>query len=121
VPRELLSNVDVLLVASASEGMPMVILEAMGAGVPVVATRVGGIPDVVRDGVDGWLVERNGESVAVALEKFARDRDLIERMGASAYARCKDVFRPEVIEEKYRNLYKDILIRRRRYGSETTG
>src|SRR4029077_3824290 len=47
---------DVFLLPSANEGTPVSVIEALAAGKPVVATRVGGVPDVVRDGVDGYLV-----------------------------------------------------------------
>lgn len=69
-----LDAADVLAVASHTEGMPRVILEAFARGLPVVATRVGGIPEVVQDGHNGYLVPPNDPSaLAAALGKIVRD------------------------------------------------
>ncbi|MDN3922339.1 glycosyltransferase family 4 protein [Roseateles violae] len=55
----LYGEIDVLACSSHSEAMPLNLMEAMASGVPVVATRVGGVPDIVRHGIDGWLVASN--------------------------------------------------------------
>jgi glycosyltransferase involved in cell wall biosynthesis len=69
--RSLISTFDLLIVPSRTEGSPIVVLEAMAAGVPVVASRVGGIPDQIRHGVDGLLVPAdNARELAKAIEQL---------------------------------------------------
>jgi glycosyltransferase involved in cell wall biosynthesis len=72
---------DVFLLPSHSEGCPNVLLEAMAAGVPVVATAVGGVPEVVTNGRDGILVEKNDRAgLASATAQLLRDRELRDRL-----------------------------------------
>jgi glycosyltransferase involved in cell wall biosynthesis len=75
---------DALILPSANEGTPVSAIEALAGGRPVVATRVGGVPDVVRDGVDGFLVEPGDvEAMAGRLAELAGDSKLRHRMGVS--------------------------------------
>ena len=73
---------DAVVLSSASEGTPVTIIEALAAGRPVVATRVGGVPDVVEDGETGFLIGP-GDTAAMAerLEVLARDPALRASMG----------------------------------------
>jgi glycosyltransferase involved in cell wall biosynthesis len=74
-----------LVLPSRSEGLPRVVLEAISRGRAVVATRVGGIPDVVEDGVNGLLVPPgDADALRAALERVLSDRALAERLGAAA-------------------------------------
>jgi len=78
------SQCQVLVLPSLTEGQPLVILEAFGCGIPVVATRVGGIPDIIEDAVNGFLVSPGAaEELAKALEDLAQDRALRQRMSAA--------------------------------------
>jgi glycosyltransferase involved in cell wall biosynthesis len=80
-----LRAIDALVVASPSEAFPLSILEALSLGVPTVACAVGGVPEAVRDGETGLLVDRGDrDGLAVAIERIAYDRALRERMGAAA-------------------------------------
>ena len=73
---------DIFVFPSHYEGMPMAVLEAMAAGLPVVATAVGGIPELVEDGVNGVLVPpRAPKDLSLALDKLGRDLRLRSRMG----------------------------------------
>ena len=62
---------DLLILTSTTEGLPRSILEAMATGLPVIATKVGGVPEIIRDGVDGILVDSgDSDAVAEALERL---------------------------------------------------
>ncbi len=103
---------DFLVLPSYFEAMPMVIVEAMAAGLPVVATRVGGIPDMITDGEGGLLVEpRDVGALAGALERLANDPELRRRMGArnrqlaaERYSQARFV---ETVDAIYRQLITD--------------
>ena len=79
-----LHNADIFLLPSDYEGMPMTIIEAMGTGLPIVATRVGGVPDMIRDGESGLLTELTAQSVYDACVKLAQEASLRERLGRQA-------------------------------------
>lgn len=94
--RWLLQRTAALVVPSTYEGMPLVVLEAMAAGLPVVASRVSGIPEVVVDGETGWLVPtEDPPALASALAHLLADTAEGERRGAAGRARCAALFRPE--------------------------
>src|SRR6185503_16362756 len=79
---------DALVLPSANEGTPVSAIEALATGRPVVATRVGGVPDVVREGEDGFLVEVGDvEAMADRLALLANDPELRARMGGAARTR----------------------------------
>lgn len=81
------------VLTSESEGMPVSLMEAAACGVPVVATAVGGVPELVLDGVTGLLTQP-GDSLglAVALERLLRDPETAARMGAAARRRAEEHF-----------------------------
>ena len=87
----LLPAFDVFVLSSRFEGLPIALLEAMASGVAPVVTRVGGIPEVVGDGVDGLLVEPGDPGgLAAALARVLGDDDLRHAIGARARARAGD-------------------------------
>ena len=91
--RTLIGLMDVLVVSSLSDGAPLVILEALGAGVPVVASAVGGIPDQIRHGVEGLLVEPGDPVVlGVALLCLLRDPAYARRLGEAGRRRAVSEF-----------------------------
>jgi glycosyltransferase involved in cell wall biosynthesis len=76
---------DVLVLTSDNEGTPNVVMEAMASGLPVVASRVGGVPELVRDGETGFVLAADDEEgMAAKLQRLIGDRDLRERMGRQA-------------------------------------
>ncbi|HKH46602.1 MAG TPA: glycosyltransferase family 4 protein [Thermoanaerobaculia bacterium] len=93
--RGLLRGARALVVPSIYEGMPLVVLEAMEAGVPVIASAVSGIPEVVEDGVTGWLVPSEApEALADALAAALADPAEASRRGAAGRRRVDERFRP---------------------------
>ena len=104
---KLLSVSDVLLLPSELESFGLVALEAMASEVPVVATRVGGIPDVVDDGRDGVLFEvADVDGMADAVVSLLGSEDLRRRMGSSGRRHAKDRFCHEGIVKQYVELYE---------------
>lgn len=94
--RWLLERTEALVVPSIYEGMPLVVLEAMSAALPVVASRVSGIPEVVVDGETGWLVPpEDPPALAAALAALLDDSAERTRRGAAGRARCAELYRPE--------------------------
>jgi glycosyltransferase involved in cell wall biosynthesis len=69
--RALLPEVDVFALLTNNDGMPMAIIEAMSCGIPVISTRVGGIPALIANGQTGFLVQRSGAAFAAALSSLA--------------------------------------------------
>jgi glycosyltransferase involved in cell wall biosynthesis len=84
---QMLSDGDIFVLPSKAEGMPMSLLEAMAWGLPVVTTPVGGIPEVVRHGESGFLVQPTDErAICEAIRQLVEDEELRLRMGAAARA-----------------------------------
>ena len=79
-----LHGADIFLLPSKYEGMPMTIIEAMGTGLPIVASAVGGVPDMLTDEESGLLVSSEPETTAEAVLRLARDGKLREKLGQKA-------------------------------------
>ena len=93
--RGLLRGAAALVVPSTYEGMPLVVLEAMESGIPVVASRVSGIPEVVEDGRTGWLVApEDPRGLARALAEVLDRPDEARRRGEAGRRRVDERFRP---------------------------
>jgi glycosyltransferase involved in cell wall biosynthesis len=94
------------IVRDGVDGLPNVLLEAMGAGRPVVASRVAGVPDVIDDGVHGLLVpERDPAALAAAILRLISDRPLAERLGRAARARVEQELTWEKTSERFEQVY----------------
>jgi glycosyltransferase involved in cell wall biosynthesis len=109
---------DVLVLPSGNEGTPVTVIEALAAERPVVATRVGGVPDIVRDGEDGFLVEAGAtEDLADRLGRLARDPALRARMGKKGRERVLPRYAVkrlvDDVDELYRSLLSAAGVRRR--------
>jgi glycosyltransferase involved in cell wall biosynthesis len=108
-PR-LLRAVDVYVSASSREGLPLALVEAMGAGLPVVATRVPGNVDTVDDGVTGFLVRPDDPAdMAEAVARLLRDPALRARMGAAGLERARRSFSVERMVEETAAVYRAVM------------
>lgn len=104
---------DAFLLPSANEGTPVVAIEALAAQRPVVATAVGGVPDVVEEGVDGFLVEVGDvQALAERLDRLARDPELRRRMGEAGRERVVPRYRVARLVDDVDELYRELLSER---------
>src|SRR5919199_1318248 len=101
---------DAVILPSGNEGTPVSAIEALAAGRPVVATRVGGVPDVVREGEDGFLVDPGDvDALAERLARLAADPELRERLGAAGRARVVPRYSVERLVDDVDRLYRSLL------------
>jgi glycosyltransferase involved in cell wall biosynthesis len=101
---------DAFVLPSGNEGTPVTTIEALAAGRPVVATRVGGVPDVVRDGEDGFLVDPGDiEELAERLAMLAGDAGLRQRMGASGREHVLPRYAVDRLVDDVDRLYRSLL------------
>lgn len=112
--QALMQSSKIFVLPSRWEGLPMVILEAMANGIPIIATKVGGIPEVIKDGVNGLMVEK--EDIAGLAEKIYRllnDTLLQQILSKNAYETVKNNYSIEVYTKTLLGLYEDILYDRK--------
>lgn len=106
----LFAQASVYVLPSYNEGLPVSVLEAMAAGLPVVSTPVGGIPEAVADGVEGFLVQPGDvPALAERLGRLLNDADLRQRMGAAARQKMEMHFSVERIVPEIENIYRELL------------
>ncbi|HXW13031.1 MAG TPA: glycosyltransferase family 4 protein [Terriglobia bacterium] len=106
----LLSRWDVFVLPSLEEGFPIAALDAMAAGLPVVATAVGGVPELIEDGKTGYLVPpRDTEALASRLRFLICNPELCTSMGTAGYARVRDRFTASQMTASFCRLYDELL------------
>ncbi len=109
IPR-ILALLDVFVLPSLSEGLSMAILEAMMAGKPVIATRVGGNPEIVLDGETGFLVTpKDSHALAASLIALLKDRHLAIQFGEKGKRRAEHQFSLQIMVSAYQSLYDKCL------------
>jgi glycosyltransferase involved in cell wall biosynthesis len=104
-----LAGCDVFVLASRREGFPVALMEALGLGLPVVATTVGGVPEAVTSGREGWLVPPGrADLLADAILRLVRDDDTRRRMAQSSFAAGE---RYDMVRSAHRieSLYRDLV------------
>ena len=97
-----------------TEGLGVVLLEAMNQGTPVIASRIGGIPDIVEDGVSGLLVPPgDADALAAAVRRVRDDPALARRLGEAGRRRLREQFSWQAIVQRWLNLYAGLVPRAR--------
>jgi glycosyltransferase involved in cell wall biosynthesis len=92
------------------EGLPYTILEALASGTPTLTTRVGGIPDVIQDGVQGVLLDDHYPGpVATAIEAMLSDRQRLREMSVAAMQRASDHYGVERLALQFDRIYRELL------------
>jgi glycosyltransferase involved in cell wall biosynthesis len=110
---DILAAIDIAVICSDYEGSPRSVLEFMDAGKPIVATDVGGIPEVIEDGVHGVLVPpRDEAALAAALTRLLEDMDRGREMGARARDHCRRELSLDRTVERLQELYEELHSRR---------
>jgi len=120
--RKLLARAMVYALPSRMEGLPMAVLEALAAGLPIVATRVGGIPGVIEDEKTGLLVPpRDPQALASALCRLLEDRELRSRLARAGRRTVEDRFAPERVLPRIELLYAKLAGGRAPAGAHRAG
>jgi glycosyltransferase involved in cell wall biosynthesis len=113
--RAIIAALEILVVSSLSDGSPLVVLEAMASATPILATRTGGIPDQVRDGLDGLLVAPGDvHALAGGMRRLLDDPDAARRLAVTAQRRARSRFRYDAMVAGVERAYR--VARERRAG-----
>jgi len=103
---------DVFVLPSLFEGLPVVLIEAMAAGCAVVATRIGGVEEVVVDSFNGILVQPgDSQSLASALRSLITDSEMRKRLGEQAQRHAAQEFSAKVMVERTEAVYRELVPR----------
>jgi glycosyltransferase involved in cell wall biosynthesis len=107
---DVLATLDVAVQSSAFEGSPLAVMEFMESARPIVATRVGGVPDLIEDGVNGLLVDPGDEAgLAAAIRRLLDDPEAARRMGEAARERRRSEFTVDVMVRRFESLYERLM------------
>jgi glycosyltransferase involved in cell wall biosynthesis len=108
--RNYLRSARFLITASREENCPMVILEAMAVGLAVAASKVGGIPDLVEDNVNGVMFDpENADSIREAVSKLLTDAAFAQHLAAQGHKRARERHHPAAIARKHLDIYREFL------------
>jgi glycosyltransferase involved in cell wall biosynthesis len=108
---QFMHGIDVFVLPSLTEGTPNAIIEAMAHAKPIIATAVGGVPDVVDDESGILVPPEDGEALAAAMVRLAADADLRRRMGLAARKRYEQLFTPRVVLPLLVDFYERVVDR----------
>lgn len=109
---KLLNLSNILLLPSYAEGFPNALLEAMAVGLPVITTHVGGIPDIIKDGENGFLIQpRDVDALKEKILMLVNNKELREEMGRKNRELVKEKYSWDKIAEKIREVYDEVLKR----------
>ena len=110
--KQWLKKAGLLILPSTEDNCPMVILEAMAAGVPIAASRIGGIPDLIDDGRTGYLFDPlDARSIRQAVSRWAESPEKTAALSATAKQEALARFHPKVVATKHLEIYREILSR----------
>jgi glycosyltransferase involved in cell wall biosynthesis len=106
---DLFGRADALVFPTYAEGLPYVLLESMAAGVPAITTRVGGIPDVMIEGIHGMFVQpRNAQAICDAIIRLSNDRALLTNMRDACRSRIANGYSIDRLAGEFARLYREL-------------
>lgn len=104
-------NADIFILPSYNEGLPMSVLEALSFGLPIISTPVGGTPDAVQEGVNGYLVQPGDyKSLCERIELLASNKELRKQMGKESYKIAEMKFDINIIISELKNIYEELIV-----------
>jgi len=110
--RKEFSCATILALPTLEDNCPMVVLEAMAAGVPVMASKVGGVPDLIDGSSTGLFCDpQDPKSFSIGVQRLLGDRDFAHQMACTAFHEAMNRFHPKVIAEKHLEIYREVLTR----------
>jgi len=108
--EKLMKSTKLFVLPSRWEGLPLTILEAMSSGAGIIATKVGGIPEVIQSGKEGILISpEDPEALARVITELLKDRELREKLGINAYKKVKEKYSIEVYSKNMLEFYKSLI------------
>ncbi len=113
---DLLAAIDIFVLPSLWEGLPVALLEAMSMSKPIIATGVDGTAEVIEDRVSGYLISTNNlqEQLTKAIIHLCRNKDLRERLGTGARRRIQEHYNVEMMTKKNEEIYKNLYVENQR-------
>ena len=105
----ILSAADIAVLCSDNEGIPLTLIQASQAGLPIVSTNVGSVSDIVLNGVTGILTEVSADGLIQGVTKLLDDSDLRVRLGESGQARARELFSSQDMVVRHEELYSHSL------------
>ena len=110
--KQELAGARLLALPSLEENCPMVLLEAMAAGVPVAAANVGGVPDLVQEGINGSLFDpTSAESIRTAIVRALENPELTDAQAERAQRQARELYHPKIVAHQHVQIYQEVLQR----------
>ena len=109
ISSEFMSAIDVMVATSESEGIPVALIEAAYAGIPVISTDVGSVSEVVINGKTGFVVGKNTDEIVKAINKFSSDPILVKAFGTNAKRLAANEFTTARMVQRHKELYFSLL------------
>ena len=109
---QVLGGLDIVVLCSDNEGIPLSLIEASACGVPIIATNVGSVSDVVIEGKNGLIVEPTVDALSVGISQLLADEQLRVRLGADGKRVASERFSITAAQERHRAMYRKLVIER---------